>query len=185
MTKHEKMATVRVSCMYKSSQIPQQAVQQVINPLTAADGLVTKMSALTIPQLEELNNKLNDLPRSSETGIVEVLAPYVAPEIVPLQNQIAQMKQQIQNFETQLDAVHSGVTVAFAEAHYQGQQYDYSGFYTWVEERIEQLREQQRKDAQERLQRELAAAQAAQQGAMDTDNLYSKHLNFRPKNPAP
>ena len=179
--KHEKMATVRASCMYKASHTTPQVQAQIINPLTAADGLTNAMGRMTLVQLEELNGKLNGLTRSSETAICEILAPYITPDVLALTQQIEQMKQQIQNAETQLEAVHSAITVGFAEMYYQGHQYDYTAFYNAVEDRIAQLKEHERNQERERLQRQLATAQAAQQSAMDTENLYSNHHNFRPK----
>ena len=160
--------------MYKASHTTQQVQAQIINPLTAADGLTNAMGRMTLAQLEELNGKLNDLTRSNETAICEILAPYITPDILALTQQIDQMKQQIKTAETQLEAVHSGVVVAFAEMFYQDHQYDYTSFYNTVEEQINHLREQQRNAEQERLQRDLAQAQAQAAhantgGNMDTE----------------
>eukprot|EP00973_Karenia_brevis_P068415 9515781-Karenia_brevis.AAC.1 len=65
-----------------------------------------------------MNAELQDLTRSSDAAICEVLAPYFFPEVQQLKQGIDNMKAQIKATENQLEAVQAALQVAFAEVYY-------------------------------------------------------------------
>lgn len=169
--KAERMAQLKASCLYKSSMVPRPVVDRVIQPLTSggANSLAEELNKLTLEQLTACRDELNELPRSSDAGIAEVLAPYIVPDVRLVKNSISEMKQRIIEAEAQLEAVYSAVTVSFAEMYYKEAQYDYSSFYTAVDDRITHLEEETNRRAREaeraEFERQLAVAQRASTAA--------------------
>ena len=168
--KDERMAQLKASCMYKSSMVPPPFVARAIQPLTSRPtALADEMNRLTLEQLTACRDELNELPRSSEAGVAEVLAPYIVPDVTVAKNSINDMKQRIIDAEAQLEAVYSAVTVSFAEMYYKEAQYDYTSFYTAVDDRIKSLEDETNGRAREaeraEFERQLAVAQRASAAA--------------------
>jgi len=159
------MTMLKAQSMYKTSQL-NAAAKNVLLPLnTNPEELHKRLNALPLEQLEMLNNDICELARSRDTDICEVLAPYLVPEVKQLQNDIEKYKQNIKTCEEQLSAVHSAVSVAFAETYYKEVQYDYSSFYKFLDARVQELTTQRERDE---MARQLQAAQrAAPQAALE------------------
>ena len=162
------MAMLRAQSMYKSSRL-NEAARNILTPLNHdKDELHTRINAMSLEQLEALNDDLNQLPRSNDVAITEVLAPHIVPEVAVCKREIERYQQNITTCEEQLDAVHSSVGVAFAENYYKEAQYDYSSFYGYVENRITELKQQKQQEERDEMARQLQAAQqAAPQAALE------------------
>jgi len=165
--KAEKLAMLKAQSMYKSSRLNAPAAA-ILQPLTTnAEELHTRINAMSLEQLKALSDDLDQLPRSNDVAITEVLAPHIVPEVKQLQKEIEKYKQNITTCEEQLEAVLSSVSVAFAENYYKDAQYDYSSFYGYVENRITELKQQKQQEERDEMLRLLQAApQAAPQAAL-------------------
>ena len=159
--KAEKMSVLKASCLYKSSQTQHAVRQQIIEPMMNVAGeLSTRIHRLDLEQVVTMKNELDELTRSSDTSIAEIIAPYLVPDLVALKQSINHMKEQIKNAEVQLDAVHSAVGVAFAEAYYGEAQYDYTSFYKDIDDRIDNLKDARARAERAELERQLEEARS-------------------------
>ena len=159
---------LRAQSMYKSSRLNAPAAA-ILQPLTTnAEELHTRLNSMPLEQLELLNGELEMLSRNRDNEVVETLAPHLVPEVKQLQHDILRAQENIKTCEEQLAAVHSSVTVAFAETYYKESQFDYNGFYGDILDRIAELKKQKQQAERDEMARQLQAAQqAAPQAALE------------------